>query len=313
MRMKKSTFQLLIIFMLVWGLALAACGQQGATAPAGQPSSGAGTGTDAGTGTGTAPGTGTGADDQAASQGDAQAGSQTEPVLPVEPAGVIVVDQAGREVAIAGDVERIVSCYYISSSACLALGLADKLVAIESRAADRPIYRLAAPRLLELPNVGSAREFNMEACIEADPDLVILPLRSRDSAETMAGMGIPVLLVSPESHEELVEMITLIGEATGTQAAAARLIGYYNTELAAVAALTAGISDRPSVYMAGNSAFLSTAPRDMYQASVIRSAGGVNASDGLDGNNWVDVSYEQLLAMNPEVIIIPAAASYTRE
>ena len=43
----------------------------------------------------------------------------------------------------------------------------------------------------------------------------------------------------------------------------------------------------------------------MYQASVITSAGGKNAGDSLEGDSWTDISYEQFIAMNPDVIIIP--------
>lgn len=43
----------------------------------------------------------------------------------------------------------------------------------------------------------------------------------------------------------------------------------------------------------------------MYQASIVTSAGGKNAGDSLEGDSWTDISYEQLIAMNPDVIIIP--------
>ena len=57
---------------------------------------------------------------------------------------------AGREVTLEKEPERIVSGYYISSSACIALGLSDKMVGIEDKSAKRPIYKLAAPALIDL-------------------------------------------------------------------------------------------------------------------------------------------------------------------
>lgn len=234
------------------------------------------------------------------------------PALAAE-APLTLTDQAGREVYIAGEPARIVSGYYISSSSCIALGLADRLVGIEAKAESRPIYKLAAPRLLDLPDVGSAKEFNLEGCIALEPDLVILPKRLMAAADTLTEMGISVLLVSPESHEELVEMITLLGAATGTQQPAKALTDHYAQELAAIQAITQGLENRPVVYMGANSSYLATAPKDMYQASLIEAAGGVNAGAELDGNSWTEISYEQLLAMNPEVLVIPAEASYTKE
>ncbi len=232
---------------------------------------------------------------------------------PLEGTAYVVTDQAGREVSMQGPVERIVSGYYIASSACIALGLQDKLVGIEAKAASRPIYTLAAAKLLDLPNVGTAKEFNLEGCIALQPDLVILPIRLRDSAETMTELGIPVILVNPESHQGLVDMIALIGQATGTQERADSLIQYYDKALAETEGLTEPLPEGPTVYMAGNSAYLSTTPKDMYQATLIKAAGGINAARDMDGDSWTEVSYEQLIAMNPDVIVIPAEATYTQE
>jgi iron complex transport system substrate-binding protein len=222
-----------------------------------------------------------------------------------------VIDQAGRTVVISGQVERIVSGYYISTSAIIALGLTDKLVGIEARAATRPIYSLAVPALLKLPNVGTARDFNIEACITLHPDLVILPIRLRVSAEILEELGIPVLLVDPESPEEIISMITLIGNAVNAEQRAAMLIEHHNRSLEEINLLTWKIVERPVVYMGGVGSYLTTAPRDMYQSELIEIAGG--AAPAIEGNSWTTISYEQLLAINPDVIIIPSEAGYSKE
>lgn len=95
--------------------------------------------------------------------------------------------------------EKIVSGYYITTSLLIALGCTDQVVGIEAKADSRNIYALAAPTMLDLPNVGSAKDFNLEACIALEPDLVILPKKLSEPAETLSSMGIPVLLVYPES------------------------------------------------------------------------------------------------------------------
>ena len=220
---------------------------------------------------------------------------------------VTVKDMAGREVTIEKQPERIVSGYYISSSACIALGLTDKMVGIEDKSAKRPIYKLAAPALSDLPNVGSAKAFDLEACIATEPDLVILPMKQKDTAQTLQEMGIATLLVLPESHEQLIEMFTLIGTATNTVKQAEKLISYYNTKLSAVTELTRDIPDdeKPVVYLGSTSDILRTAPREMYQASLITTAGGKNAGDVLEGSSWTDIDNETFLTMNPDIIVIP--------
>lgn len=218
-----------------------------------------------------------------------------------------VTDMAGREVTLEKEPERIVSGYYISSSACIALGLTDKMVGIEDKSAKRPIYKLAAPALIDLPNVGSAKAFDLEACVNANPDLVILPMKQKDTAQTLQEMGIATLLVLPESHEQLIEMFTLIGTATNTVKQAEKLISYYNTKLSAVTELTRDIPDdeKPVVYLGSTSDILRTAPREMYQASLITTAGGKNAGDVLEGSSWIDIDNETFLTMNPDIIVIP--------
>lgn len=223
-----------------------------------------------------------------------------------------LTDQAGREVTIEKKPEHIVSGYYISTSACIALGLSGRMAAVEAKADTRNIYKLAAPELLDLPNVGSAKNFNLEACLAVEPDLVILPKRLADAAESIAAFDIPVMLVNPEDNDLLAQMILLIGVATETEERAQDLNAFAVTELGMCAEM---IQNEPAVtaLMLGNSDKLTCAPGGMYQSSVLANAGAVNAAADMEGTNWAEISYEQLLAMNPQVLVIPAEAAYTVE
>lgn len=218
---------------------------------------------------------------------------------------VTVTDMAGREVTIEAEPQNIVSGYYISSSACIALGLEDRMVGIEAKADKRPIYAAAAPQLIDLPNVGTAKEFDLETCLSTEPDLVILPMKQKDTAAALEELGIPALLVLPESHEQIIEMFTLIGTATNTMDAAEALIAYYEGELAEVEALVADVTEAPVVYITGTSSYLTTAPGQMYQSSLITSAAGSAAGADIEGTSWMEISYEQLLTMNPDIIVVP--------
>ena len=219
---------------------------------------------------------------------------------------VTVTDMAGREVTIEAEPQKIVSGYYISTSACIALGLKERLVGIESKSNKRPIYSAAAPELLELPNVGTAKEFDLETCLSTEPDLVILPMKQKDTAAALEELGIPALLVMPESHEQILEMFTLIGNAANALDASTALCEYYMNELAEVSALLAmNTAEQPVVYITGTSSYLTTAPGQMYQSDLITTAGGIAAGADIEGTSWMEISYEQLLAMNPDIIVIP--------
>ena len=226
---------------------------------------------------------------------------------------ITVTDQAGREVTLEEYPARVVSGYYISTSALIALGQADKLVGVENRADLRPVYGLSAPHLLELPGVGTVKELDLEGCLALDPDLVILPMKLKDTASTLEEMGIDVLVVYPESGELLSEMIGLLGVALDCRPAAEDLITAMDGILNETLLMTAVSSYLPSVYLAGNSSFLSTAPNGMYQSELISKAGGINAASEIEDTYWVEVSYEQVLAWDPDAIILASNATYTVE
>ena len=225
---------------------------------------------------------------------------------------VTVTDQAGRTVTIESEPERIVSGYYISTSLLIALDQEDKLVGIEAKADKRPIYRLSAPQLIDLPNVGTAKEFDLEGCAALEPDLVILPIKLQNSVPTLEELGLTVLLVNPENQQLLDEAVELVSTATGSQAEAMELAAF-SAEQHAWLEETLAEAEAPTVYLAGNSSMLSTAGSAMYQNDMITAAGGANVAAEITDTYWVEVDYEQLLAWNPDYIILASDADYTCE
>ncbi len=229
---------------------------------------------------------------------------------PVSSYPVTVTDQAGREITIASEPTTLVSGYYIASSLLIALGLKEKVVGIEAKAKQRNIYHLAAPKFLELPSVGTAKEFDLEGCAALKPDLVILPLKLKNAAAQLEELGIKVMLVNPENLELLTEAVEIISKATGTVDKASELLTYISDKQNNLKKELEG-TDTPKVYLAGNSSMLSTAGPAMYQATLIETAGGSNAAAEISETYWAEINYEQLLTWNPEYIILASDASYS--
>lgn len=225
---------------------------------------------------------------------------------------VTVTDQLGREVVIEEKPETLVSGYYISTSLLIALDQEDNLVGVENNPELRTIYQLAAPQITELPNLGTVKEFDLEGCAALEPDLVIVPAKLKDTIPAMEELGMTVLAVKPESQELLEETITLLGTATDTMDRAEKLLSFCD-EQEAVMEEAVKDTERPVVYLGGNSAFLSTAGPTMFQGSQIVNAGGTNAAEELTDDYWAEISYEQLLSWDPEYIILAANAKYTAD
>ncbi len=223
---------------------------------------------------------------------------------------VVVTDQAGRTVVIQKEPQRIVSGYYITTSLLIALELKDKIVGVENQAYKREIYSISAPNLLDLPGLGTVKEFDIEGCLALDPDLVILPLKLKTTAQRLEELGVDVIVVNPESQTLVAEMISLVGKATNTQNKASELLDFISAQTNRLSLLLSNVT-KPKVYLAGNSNMLSTAGNAMYQADMIRLAGGTNVANQIDDTYWATISYEQLLVWDPEYIIIAADANYT--
>lgn len=223
---------------------------------------------------------------------------------------ITLTDQAGREVVLNHKPESIVSSYYITTSAFLALGLNEQIVGIESNPEKRNIYKMCAPEVMEVAQVGSPKEFDLEVCASLEPDLVVLPMRAKDMVEPLEQLGIPVIVVNPESQTEIMEMLQLIGTAMDCIERADKLCGYIQEKTDDLSEKTADC-ERPLVYLGGNSSFLSTASKGMYQNDLITLAGGQNVAGDIEDTYWVESSYEQILAWNPEVIALASEAKYS--
>lgn len=247
---------------------------------------------------------------EAYSEAETEAETAAEEIAAQSVYPLTVTDQAGRTVTIESKPEKLVSGYYISTSTLIALGLEDKMVGIEAKADKRAIYKLSAPELIDLPNVGSAKEFDLEGCIALEPDLVILPIKLKSVVEDLESFGISVLLVNPETTEQLDEMITLIAQATDTSDRAAQINAFADAQREHLAPLS---ENAPAVYLAGNSSLLSTAGQAMYQSDMIKTAGGKNVADEITDTYWAEIDYEQLLTWDPEYIILASDAEYTVE
>jgi len=241
----------------------------------------------------------------------AQAATEAAAEASVYP--LTLTDQAGRTVTIEKEPERIVSGYFISTCTLIALGVSDRIVGVEAKAAKRAIYKAAAPAIQELPSVGSAKEPDLEACIACEPDLVILPKKLKNQAETLTTLGIPVLLVNPESQDLFNEMATLLASACGAEERGEALLAFAQYTKNILYMTLATDSCVPTVYFGGNSSFLSTAGSGMYQSDLILNAGGINVAADVEDTYWATVSYEQIIAWNPEVIVIASDAEYTAE
>jgi iron complex transport system substrate-binding protein len=195
-------------------------------------------------------------------------------------------------IAIDGGTDRLAGMHPLSRSAVLEGILGDFF-----------------PEAADIPAdfVGDGFAPNVEEVLQLDPDLVIQwGTRGEDIVQPLTDAGLDVLTLSYGTEQMTREWITLFGQITDSVDKAERLIAWRDDVLAEVEADLADLPDgeRPQVlYFLRFLSSLRVAGEGTYNDFYIELAGGENPADG-SGSGWVDVNPEQVIAWNPDVILL---------
>ena len=220
-----------------------------------------------------------------------------------------VTDMMGHTVTVPRRVVRIATLSATATQLVFAVGAQDQLVvasfgsAVKGKAMGA-IY----PRLTQVPEAGNQNAANIETLLAARPDIVLT--EEGPALDQMKAVGLPAYAFSAEQPGQLTDAIRKMGVLTGHTAEAAASLDLLATKMKVVADAVGAVemARRLRVYVAGTGIF-KTFAGDFFQTFMVRNAGGVSVSEQLTGGK-VDVSPEQVLVWNPDVIIL---TSYTRD
>jgi iron complex transport system substrate-binding protein len=222
-------------------------------------------------------------------------------------AGVTITDAAGRSVTIAAPPERLISLAPSNTEILFAIGLAPKLVAVD----DFSDYPAEAK---DLPKIGGLNaSYNFEQIVALKPDLVfaagITPPEAIAKLDELK-LAVVVLGAEKTTFDSIFTDITLAGQAAGRADQAAQITAAMKTRLETIKAMVATSTDKPLVYWELDA----TDPAKPYSVGpgnfvgdMIALAGGRNAFEKAD-SPYPQVSSEQVVAANPDVIILSDAA-----
>jgi iron complex transport system substrate-binding protein len=216
-----------------------------------------------------------------------------------------ITDMAGRQVEIPAKVSRVVSLSSDITLAALTLGAGDRLVGVDSYSMEKENFARIYPAVQDLPAVGTFFDVNAESVLLADPDVVLTVAWHHDPDKTQDTLGIPVVCIDADYYRESLELMAQVlgGES---QARAAELIAYYEEKMAAIQDAIADVpeAERTKVYIAGSGGFLSTFGRESEWQFELADIGAVNVAADIVGGGSHEVSVEQVLLWNPDVIIL---------
>lgn len=206
---------------------------------------------------------------------------------------ITIIDDAGRQVVIEAPPERIVSLTPANTEIVAALGGLDRLVGVTTFC-DYP------PEVADIKKIGDFAQPNVEAIAAADPDVVFATGGVQaDVIAKLEEAGAVVVVVDPQSLEQLYSGIARVATVMGVPAESDRLIGGMRAALDEVKVAVAG--EKPA------RVFLEIAQDPLYTVGpgtlmdeLIGAAGGVNV---VTTEGYVAYSLEQLVKDDPDVYL----------
>lgn len=212
------------------------------------------------------------------------------------PEKITVTDDFGRMVTIEGKVERIISLAPPNTEILFALGLGERMVGVTK-------YCNYPPEAAEIEKMGTVRELNYETIVELAPDLVLAGGHtSQEAIAKLEELGLTVLVLDPEDIDAIFANIELVGQATGAEEQAHKLVAELGERRDSLLAKTEGVSHKPIVYLEIDPNLYTAGPGS-FIATLINMAGGTNiAADS--GEPYPQFSAEEIIERDPEVIIL---------
>jgi iron complex transport system substrate-binding protein len=214
---------------------------------------------------------------------------------------VTVTDARGTDVTIPAAPDRIVSLAPSNTEIVCALDACDRLVGVT----DFDDY---PPEVADVPDVVVSAQVDVERVVDARPDLVLAAGNELTPSSVIAqleDLGLTVVVLYPESLDEVEGDIGLIGRILDEADAAASLVDGMRQRVAELTAAVDGL-DRPrtlyEVYYAEGVTY--TAGAGSFLASLIELAGGEPVTGDAQGT----LPAEQLVTSDPELVLLGTAS-----
>ncbi len=223
---------------------------------------------------------------------------------------ISVTDDTGAHITLLHPAHRIVSLLPSNAEMLLSLGLKKDIVGV-----DQETLQYTPPpwkaELTHLRSIGpSYPAVSIERILALHPDLVLS--YAQINLSSLQRFHIPVVTMNPTSVKGVYNDIRLVGKLTGTSSRASLVVHRMQSEIASIENKLQNISDRPTVlYDLGG---LYTSGPHTFINNLISLAGGVNLGALLSTHPWPQVTAEQVVKANPQVILFdPEGTSFAQE
>lgn len=216
-----------------------------------------------------------------------------------------ITDDDGNTVQIPQTIDRIADAWPAHSEVLMLLGAGSKIVATANTPKSVPWMFKVNPSL-ENAITTTDKTFNTEALATKNPDIFFTYAGDPNEAKIQS-MGIPVVALSFTNYDEMKKTVSTTAEVLGgtAPARAAEYNAYLDSTVASITKVTSALSDseKPTVLHIQSLNPLKVDGSGTIIDDWIKDAGGINAAADIKGN-MMEVSMEQVLSWDPDVIII---------
>lgn len=219
---------------------------------------------------------------------------------------ITLVDGLGRTVTLAAPAMRIVSMAPSATEILYAVGAGDQVIGRDTFS-DYPEAALAVTDI-----GGSMGDYSYETIASLNPDLVIAAgINTEDQVNALEGLGLTVYYIAnPTDFPGLYQVIQDVGKLTGHDAGAITLTDSLTTRVQAVEETISKAQTTPVVFYeldGSDPAKPWTSGPGTFVDMLISKAGGMNVGASLS-SSWAQISVEELIIQNPEIILLGDAA-----
>ena len=223
---------------------------------------------------------------------------------------VTVTDKLGNRVEIAVPVKRAVllSLYELIP----VFDVWDNVVGLNRWAFENAVLKLS-PKLKSIPAVGTGMDVNAEAIMALHPDLVVTWSYQPEVVEYLKRKWLQVIAVYPDSLSELYDVFDMFGQLFQKESRAKAIRSRMEELFELISAAVSGIppDKRRKVLTLWQKPTRVTC-RFGLQQDLIKIIGAFNPAEVIEQTH-AEVSLEQILAWNPDVIFIWGHAGYGPE
>ena len=216
----------------------------------------------------------------------------------------MVTDREGTEVNIPTKIEKIISTAPSNTEVLMALGLGDKLVAIDKYSTDIEGINT------ELPQIDFSNP-DAETIIGLEPDIVIASGHNKtgsveDPFKAISESGISVVYIpSSDSIYGIYKDIEFIADVVNEKSKGKEIVDDMKAQVEEIKAIGDTITDKKSVYFEISPApYLSSFGKSTFLNEMIEIIGAKNIFENEEG--WVSPTAEAIIDANPDVIITNA-------